>query len=62
MLCITSFLFSVLLFDEDVEELILEIEILFDEEKEIRESFTVRLDPDQNMISELGVGSRWHGC
>ena len=48
-------MFLVLQFDEDVEEVVLEIEVLFDEEKEIRESFTVRLDPDQNMVSELGV-------
>lgn len=47
--------FSVLHFDKGVEKLILKIEILFDDEKEIRESFTVRLEPDQNMVSELGV-------
>lgn len=32
-----------------------DIEILFDEEREIRESFTVRLEPDSNMIADLGV-------
>ena len=47
--------FLVLNFDAGVEELVVEIEVLYDDEKEIRESFTVRLDPDQNMVSELGV-------
>nr|CAB3247089.1 FRAS1-related extracellular matrix protein 2 [Phallusia mammillata] len=45
---------KVLNFDEGVSEKIVEIEVLYDDEKEIRESFTVRLEPDVNMVAEIG--------
>nr|XP_002119185.2 FRAS1-related extracellular matrix protein 2 [Ciona intestinalis] len=43
-----------LLFEPGVDEHVVEIEILYDDEKEIRESFTVRIDPDVNMEAQLG--------
>lgn len=35
---------------------IIEIEVLYDGKKEIRESFTVHLKPDRNMIADTRVG------
>lgn len=49
------FISTELQFDEGIEEIFMEVEVLYDDEKEMRESFTVRLEPDTNMVAELGV-------
>jgi len=49
------FISTELQFDEGIEEILMEVEVLYDDEKEMRESFTVRLEPDTNMVAELGV-------
>ena len=34
---------------------VVEVEILHDKEREIRESFTVRLEDDENLVAEIKV-------
>nr|XP_039265536.1 FRAS1-related extracellular matrix protein 2-like [Styela clava] len=43
-----------LVFDVNVTRQVVDLQILYDEEKEIRESFTIRLEPDTSMIADLG--------
>lgn len=38
-------------------EHVVEVEILFDSVREMREAFTVHLKPDENMIAEIQVGN-----
>lgn len=35
-----------------------EVEILYDSVREMREAFTVHLKPDENMVAETQVGAR----
>uniref|UniRef100_H2YPT7 Calx-beta domain-containing protein n=1 Tax=Ciona savignyi TaxID=51511 RepID=H2YPT7_CIOSA len=43
-----------LLFEPGDSEHMVEVEVLYDDEKEIRESFTVRIEADVNMAAKLG--------
>lgn len=38
----------------------MEIEILYDGEREMREAFTVHMKPDDNMVAEIQVTQRPH--
>ncbi len=42
-------------FKEGETEHILEVEILYDGVREMREAFTVHLKPDENMVAEIQV-------
>lgn len=48
-------------FKEDEKEHFIEIEILYDGQREMREAFTVHMKPDDNMVAELQVSSKPHG-
>lgn len=39
----------------------MEIEILYDGQREMREAFTVHMKPDDNMVAEIQVIQRPHG-
>lgn len=39
----------------------MEIEILYDGQREMREAFTVHMKPDDNMVAEIKVTQRPHG-
>lgn len=38
----------------------MEIEILYDGQREMREAFTVHMKPDDNMVAEIQVTQRLH--
>lgn len=42
-------------FKEGEKEHFVEIEILYDGEREMREAFTVHMKPDDNMVAEIQV-------
>lgn len=42
-------------FKENEKEHFVEIEILYDGQREMREAFTVHMKPDDNMVAELQV-------
>lgn len=47
-------------FTEGETEHFVEIEILYDGEREMREAFTVHMKPDDNMVAEIQVGQMPH--
>uniref|UniRef100_H2YPT4 Calx-beta domain-containing protein n=1 Tax=Ciona savignyi TaxID=51511 RepID=H2YPT4_CIOSA len=49
-----------LLFEPGDSEHMVEVEVLYDDEKEIRESFTVRIEADVNMAAKLGACNPKH--
>lgn len=48
-------------FKEGEKEHFVEIEILYDGEREMREAFTVHMKPDDNMVAEIQVTRRLQG-
>lgn len=44
-------------FREGDKEHVVEVEVLFDGVREMREAFTLHLRPDENMVAETQVGS-----
>lgn len=46
---------SELVFSVNVSHQMVEIEVLHDNEKEMREAFTVHLKPDKNFVAEVQV-------
>lgn len=49
-------------FKEGEREHFVEIEILYDGQREMREAFTVHMKPDDNMVAEIQVRQRPHGA
>ena len=49
------FIFTELIFSVNVSHQMVEIEVLHDNEKEMREAFTVHLKPDKNFVAEVQV-------
>lgn len=49
------FLYAEVEFKEGETEHFVEVEVLFDGAKEMREAFTVHLKPDENMVAEIQV-------
>lgn len=49
-------------FKEGEKEHFVEIEVLYDGQREMREAFTVHMKPDDNMVAEIQVTQRatWH--
>lgn len=47
-------------FKEGEKEHFVEIEILYDGEREMREAFTVHMKPDDNMVAEIQVRQSPH--
>lgn len=47
-------------FKEGEKEHFVEIEILYDGQREMREAFTVHMKPDENMVAEIQVRLRPH--
>lgn len=50
-------MFSEIEFREGETQHFVEIEVLFDGVREMREAFTVHLKPDENMVAEIQVTS-----
>lgn len=50
-----SFLLPEIVFKEGDREHIVEVEVLYDTLREMREAFTVHLKPDENMVAETKV-------
>lgn len=48
------------MFKEGDKEHFVEIEILYDGQREMREAFTVHMKPDDNMVAEIQVTQRPH--
>lgn len=55
MLCLCCFFFPDIEFREGVKEHVVEVEVLFDGLREMREAFTLHLKPDENMVAETQV-------
>lgn len=49
-------------FKEGEKEHFVEIEILYDGHREMREAFTVHMKPDDNMVAEIQVSQRPRGA
>lgn len=52
------FVISDVEFKEGEKEHFVEIEILYDGQREMREAFTVHMKPDDNMVAEIQVTQR----
>lgn len=48
-------------FKEGEKEHFVEIEVLYDGQREMREAFTVHMKPDDNMVAEIQVRRRPRG-
>lgn len=57
---IRSLCIADIVFKEGEKEHWVEIEILYDGQREMREAFTVHLKPDDNMVAEIQVTQRPH--
>lgn len=49
-------------FKEGDKEHFVEIEILYDGQREMREAFTVHMKPDDNMVAEIQVTAHSYKC
>lgn len=49
-------------FKEGEKEHFVEIEVLYDGQREMREAFTVHMKPDDNMVAEIQVTAKSHAA